>query len=96
MPVAEKSITRLKNSFKDDLMRTIGSILELIEARTEIEISYIETAKKACVGLEEIAEIKRDTSARINFKNFIKVLNSKNLESKTREMVAFLNFLRNY
>lgn len=96
MPVAEKSVARFKNSFKDELMGTITSILELIETRIEIGINYIETAKTACAGLEEIAEIKKDTNARIKFKNFIKILNSKNLESKTREIVDFLNFLKDY
>ena len=96
MAVAEKRINQLKESFKTGLISSIRSILELIENKTEIEQSYLETAKTTAKGLEEIAEIKRDNTARIMFKNCIKIITSKNIEKKTKELSQILDFVKEY
>lgn len=86
----------LKKEFKEELVVALGSMLELIQNKTEIEDSLKVRAEKACEALKGIAELERNTQAQIILKNGMLLINSRNIETKSKKLEDLLYFVNNY
>lgn len=90
----EAKLQKLKKSFLDQLIESLAAMLKLIGTNVTIEESYLTRARRASEGLIKICDIEGDEKLKGVFNTILKIIKSKDIAAKDKEIEKYLEFLK--